>query len=218
MEITSNQRTVLVNAKRKHTPTFLSGDGLNITFQSEILDIGENDIELRNTIPPSHIRQFLDSKEYILQVSMTRFTSSVVKGDGQNLTLPIEETNVIEDVRTAQRVGFTAEEKVTVSLLNPFDNETTVQKPVMDLSTDGLALNTKAPSALFAKGVHFSKITISIDGQPYSTTSGTIVYVRNLMDTNCNMRHQVGIKFDTSIVSSAFASEEDTLREGTAES
>ena len=92
---------------------------------------------------------------------------------------------------------FTADERVIVEILNPFDGETRISKSVMDMSATGLSLRTTFESQLFRPDTYLPTMRVLVDGELYKKGSGRVVYRRKLMDLNGQIRSQVGIKFES---------------------
>jgi len=182
--------------KSKHS-VFLSGGKLAITFQTYITAVTDEHVVLENRVKPRFIRQFSKSDQFTLQAQMIRYQSNAVFSDGENIIFPLKENSAIEETRQAERFSFSADERVITEILNPFDNETRLSKPVMDMSATGLSLRTNFDSKLFSSDILLPNIKVLIDGELYIQTSGRVVYSRKLLDLKGSLRTQVGIKFET---------------------
>ena len=125
-----------------------------------------------------------------------RLIATTISGDGQDIIFPLKKDSVIEETRQSERFSFTAEEKVICEILNPYDGSTKLSKSVMDMSATGLSLRTTFESKLFRPGTQLEDIKVLIGGEPYTQTSGTVVYTRKLLDLKNHLRLQVGIQFE----------------------
>jgi hypothetical protein len=195
MAIDLKSRQVLIDAHVDQDPVLLTGNALPITFQTFLLATSHDHIIIENRVKPEYLRTFLSSKEYTLQIQMARFRSFSLVPDGQHFIFPIDEESLAGETRQSERFAFSAEERVIVEILNPFDRETLVTKSVMDISSNGLSLRTSFDSALFKPGIVLPVIRIMIDGNIYKETVGEIVYNKHFVDISGQFRIQVGIKF-----------------------
>ena len=192
-------KKALADAFKQQSPVFFSTDKIDITFQTNILKIADDNIVLENTVPPKHITNVAHSENFYIQTLMVQYHSNRIKTDGQNIIFPLKNMEVMRETRESKRVDFTKEENVTCELLNPFDKETIHTKNVMDMSATGLSIVTQFQSKLFEPGTFFPELRILIDEQPYSKTSGTVVYTKKIIDDLGKLKTQVGIKFNNSL-------------------
>jgi len=196
MAINEKALEVLNSTMRNRSPVFFSGGSTDITFETRIKKIDSERVFLENTVKPEFITGVAKSQRFMIQVQMVRFQADRIDSDGQHIVFPLKAMSVIEETRQSERFPFSAEERVICELLNPFDNETRIFKNVMDMSAMGLSLRTRFESRLFSPGTSIPEIKVLIDGKPYASASGTIVYNRKLMTLRGRIRLQVGIKFD----------------------
>lgn len=196
MPIDAKSLEILRDAAATRKPVFFSGDGLDVTFQTYILSVTDDEIWLENRVPPEHISKFIHSKNFALLVSMVRFQAKRLDNDGQNLRFPLTKDSLIEETRGSERYSFSSDEHVICEFLNPFDHETRLSKTVIDMSATGLSIRTTLESQLFRPGNVLPELQVLIDGEPYTRGRGRIVYTRKLMDLRGGLRLQVGIKFE----------------------
>ena len=196
MSLLEEHVSFLAEAADSKAFVYLSGSGCDVSFQTTILKVEEDRVVLMNSVPPEMVSQLWKSEKFMLQVNMARFAADRIESDGVNIVFHIKSLKLIEETRASERFSFTAEERVVCEFLNPFDQETWISKSVMDMSSTGLSVSASMVSCLFKEGVHFDTMKIVIDGEPYTVTSGTVVYVRKVMETKGKMRAQVGFKFD----------------------
>jgi len=196
MSIDKNSYEVLNDALRSKSSVFFSGDGTDITFQSELVKVTDDFLHIENTVLPHYIRDLLKSKNFSLMVQMVRFKANKISTNGKDLIFPLEEDSVIQETRGSERFIFSAEERVMCEILNPYDNQTRLTKSVMDMSATGVSIRTAYASMLFSTGTKFSNLKILIDGEIYREADGAVVYARKLLDPKGHLKTQVGIKFE----------------------
>lgn len=177
-------------------PVLLSGNGIAISFQTLLLDVKSDQVELENRVRPAYIRRFMSSSQYTLQVGMVRFSTDIIVSDGEHMGFPLGENSVIGETRRSERFAFAPEECVVCEILNPFDGETRIAKTVMDMSATGLSLSTTYDSMLFKPDTFLPEIKVLVDGKPYNQSAGRVVYARSLLDLSGQLRRQVGIRFE----------------------
>lgn len=197
MAIDAKNRELLQSCAKQKQSVFISGSSLPITFQTFLTAVTETHVVIENRVKPRYIKKFSGSEQFSLQAQMVRFQSSSIESDGEHIIFPLGDNAVIEETRQAERFTFTADERVITEILNPFDGETRLSKPVMDMSATGLSLRTTFDSKLFSPGILLPNIKVLIDGELYIQSSGTVVYTRKLFDLKGSLRTQVGIKFET---------------------
>jgi len=194
-----NSKKAFQKALNDKSAAYISSDALPISFQTKILKIEDDHLVLKNTVTPEYISRVMEGKNFFFQVSMVRYQASKMMTDGSNIIYPLSDSSLIKDERQAERFSFTAEEKVICEILNPHDLETRISKPVLDMSAYGLSFRTTFDSKLIVPGTSLKEIRVLIDGEPYKSTSGKIIYQRRLMNMQGQIRIQVGIKFDNEV-------------------
>ena len=195
--IDERSRKILADAQKRKLPILISGDGLDVTSQSKVLEISDSHLLIANKIPPPLISDFMGSKNFSLMVNMIRFQSKRVESDGQHIIFPLAEDSLIEETRQAERFSFAADEQVVCEFTNPYDGETVLNKPVLDMSATGLSIRSHFRSSLFEKNMSLGKLRVLIDGKPYTQGEGEVVYRRKMLDISGKLRLQVGIKLNT---------------------
>ena len=178
-------------------PAYLASSGSDVTFQALISGMEGDKIIIANPIRPALIKSFSQADKFYLQCRMIRLQTSTLEPAGTHMLFKIEENSFIAETRTEERLIFASDENVTCQILNPYDQQTILQKKVLDISPSGLSIRTQRPSQLFQQGTVFEKLKILIDGKIYTESSGRIVYCRKLMDLKNKLNVQVGIKLDT---------------------
>jgi len=197
MAIDAKNQKVLADACHERRSVFISGDNLQITFQTFILAVHADHVTLSNRIKPRYISAFVASRAFSLQAGMVRYQSDHITSDGEHMIFPLKADAVIEETRQAERISFAADERVIAEILNPFDGETRLSKAVMDMSSTGLSLRTSFESKLFQPETYLPHIRVLIGGEVFKQGPGRVVYRRNLMDLGGQMRNQVGVKFES---------------------
>ena len=196
----TNQATldILQKTAKEKTPILLSGDGVNIAFQTEILEIKGQHLLIKNRIPPEHITNLVRSKKFILQIEMLRMECLKIHSDGSHIIFPLANLDEIEDNRKAERF-FLSQKDVHLEVKNPYDKETILRKSIIDLSNTGVSIKSPVNSKLYAPGTQFTDMNILVDGKVYSTATGQVVYSRRFLDIKGKYYYQIGFRFDEAI-------------------
>lgn len=187
---------ILLNIWQQKSPILFSGNALQISFQTFLLDVQNDHVLIENRVKPAWIKQMLACTQWTLQANMIRFMTDEIRSNGQHFVFPLKENAMIEETRQSERFSFSTDECVVCEILNPFDMETRVTKTVMDMSATGVSLRTSFASNLFQPGVFLPEIRVLINGASYTQTSARVVYNRRLADLSGKLRYQVGIKFE----------------------
>lgn len=198
MNIDPTTLQTLHQALAEQKSVFLSAGGVNVCFETRILGIQSTEIALQNTILPELIREVMASSSITLQLDMIQLKASCLKTDGVHLLLPIESDGAIPEGRSQSR-ALTAEKQVFAEILNPIDGVTVLHKKVLDISTGGMSIRAPFESQLLAPGREFPSIKILVNGKVHTETTGTLVYVRKLIDRRGSSLMQAGFKFPANI-------------------
>jgi hypothetical protein len=196
MTLDDRYSSILSTALTEKRPTFLAGSGLSVTFETRVISVLPDGVCLLNTVPYTMIKQFKQSDAFSLQVGMTRFQSVKLRTDGEHLILGLNADSAIEETRQHERFTFQPTEAVTAEIINPFDQETTIVRPVMDMSKNGMSFRTHQSSELFKRGRYLPQITVKTGSEIYRTSRGSVVYSREVIDIRGHRRIQIGIKFE----------------------
>jgi len=196
MSLDQRYLSILTTALTEKRPIFLAGTGLSVTFETRVISLLPDGISLLNTVPFTMIQRFKQSDSFSLQVGMTRFQSIKLRTDGEHIILGLSAESAIEETRQHERFTFQPTEEVTVEIINPFDQETTIIRPVMDMSKNGMSFRTHQASELFKRGRYLPQITVKTGNNTYRTSKGSVVYSREVIDIRGHRRIQVGIKFE----------------------
>jgi hypothetical protein len=196
MAIDKKSLGVLKSCLDNNSLVIFSGDGTDVVFQTDILEIEKDYVALTNKVPPEYITKIVNSKSFGLQAQMMRFTSAKIDSDGERILFPLKDLKVIEETRGAERFPFTAEEHVVCELLNPYDQKTILTKSVLDMSATGFSIRSASASQLFRPGLLFKQTKVLIDGESYKKSAARVVYHRKLFDHKGKLRVQVGFKLE----------------------
>ena len=112
---------------------------------------------------------------------------------------PLSELEKKQDNRGAKRFFFTGEEDVFLEVINPYDKETLLKKPVIDISTTGVSIKSPVRSDLYAPGTQFDDMKILVNGEIYNTSNGHVVYSRKFLDLQGKYYYQIGFQFETPV-------------------
>ena len=173
---------------------FLSSKGVDLTFETQIVDVNEKHLVIMNTIPFEYIAEALQGDQFSLQCGKNKVYASSLENDGVNIIFPFDSTKSLNETREEERFSFRSHDDVVLKILNPFDNETELVKPILDMSSSGISIRTKLKSKLFEAGVKLEKMEVFRDGKVVKTSSGEVVYSRNYLDLSGVKYCQVGIR------------------------
>ena len=186
----------LENVRDHKDVCFLSALGYELTFETIVLALDKDGVVLRNTIPFSHVKIMAEKHSFVLQCQKMRIVSSRIQNDGVNIVLPFDSVNVLEENRDEERFSFRENDDVYVKFVNPFDDETILTRPILDLSSSGLSFRVINKSLLFKAQNRIEKLMVFRDGVCTRTAAGKIVYARNYIDLIGRQYCQVGVHFD----------------------
>lgn len=196
MAISDKHRRVINDAWKQESYVYLTGDSLDIRFQTRIVDMREKHLVLNNSVIPLHLKQFLKSKNFYVQIFLVNFRAFSIDSDGKNILIPLKESLNIKETRQSVRQEFFPHRQEFCKFINPFDNKTVIRKRLMDLSEDGFSLITFVETKLFAIGMKIKDIEFSIGKKGNRVTrSAAVKYIKTLMDINGKCHVQVGFEF-----------------------
>lgn len=188
---------LIKKALKEKKPAYFSAEGLDVIFQTNLLDVSNTQVLFENTVTPEYITRVAESKSFFLQIMMVKFQTESISTDGCHIIFPLKGTSIIKETRTSERFTFSQSDNVICEILNPFDGQTKLKRNVLDMSAEGISIQTPYESKLFKPGVKFPDISITIDNKAHQKTAGVIIYNKKLMNIKGQTQLQVGIKFDT---------------------
>ena len=187
---------LIQQAQRDGTFIYISGDSLDIRFQTQVVKVDINRLVLKNSVSPQYLKKFLLSKNFYLQITLVNFKSSSISSDGKNILIELEDANVIKKTRQIVRHEFKPHEKACCTFINPYDDMTPIRKSVMDLSNYGFSLVTFVKTKLFTLGLEIKNIDFFLKNKKIkSSVSAKVRYVRILVDMSGKHHVQVGFAF-----------------------
>ncbi|MBF0443812.1 MAG: hypothetical protein HQK54_18030, partial [Oligoflexales bacterium] len=172
-----------------------SASNLDLSFQTYILNVGEKDLTIFNSVPPKYITSVTRSSRFSIQCQLIRVTSKVLSSDGKNLIIPISSLEMVADARKEERYFFGTDEKAVMEFLNPYDNQTVITKNIIEMSASGTSIRTPYDSKLFEKDFHIENMTILLNGKVNKRVKGRIVYKKSFLNLKGKLHYQVGIQF-----------------------
>lgn len=177
-------------------PIFLSSKNLDIIFQTKILDVEDDKLIIQNSIPPYLISKVVSASKFSILCQEYRLCTMAIQSNGKDIIFPVEDIEKIAEGRKDERFHFDSHEHVVLELLNPYDKQTVITKPVLEMSSSGLSIRTPNDSKLFSPKTKFSKMKILIDGKLYNQTDSTIIYKRKFLGLDHKKYYQIGFKFE----------------------
>ena len=196
MAISDKDRQVIDDAYRNGKYVYLTGDNLEIRFQTKIVAVKERHIVIGNSVTPQYIKQFLKSSNFYLQILLVNFKASSIDSDGKNIVIPIEESLMIKETRQSVRNEYFPNKNIHCQFTNPHDQRTLLRKRLMDLSDEGFSLVTFVETKLFSRGLEIKDIKFPLhNDKPPLVKSAKVRYIRVLVDIDGRRHIQVGFEF-----------------------
>lgn len=196
MAISDKDRRVIDDAHRNGKYVYLTGDSLEIRFQTKIVAVKERHIVIGNSVTPQYIKQFLKSDNFYLQILLVNFKASSIDSDGKNIVIPIEESLAIKETRQSVRNEYFPNKNIHCQFINPHDCRTPLRKRLMDLSDEGFSLVTFVETKLFSRGLEIRNIKFPLHtDEPPLVKSAKVRYNRVLVDIEGRRHIQVGFEF-----------------------
>ncbi len=196
MAISGKHQKVIRDAWQDERYVYLTGDGLDIRFQTRIVDVQDERLVLNNNVTPEHLKQFLKSRNFYVQIFLVNFRADSIDTDGKNILIPLKESLNIKETRQSVRNEFFPHRKEFCKFINPFDNKTPLRKRLMDLSEDGFSLVSFVETNLFSLGLVIKDIAFFSEKKDTKMTrNAEVKYIKTLVDINGKRHVQVGFEF-----------------------
>jgi c-di-GMP-binding flagellar brake protein YcgR len=180
--------------QKNKTRVVLSAKGMDISFQTRLLACQPDRLLVQNTIPYALIASFLKAKPFYLLSPQHRFTCENIESDGVNIVFRPVGYDKIAETRVAERLPFEREDRVFCEMKNPFDGETKLSFPVLDMSAGGLSFWTPRLSKLFVPNLILSPLHVLIENEMYDKGQARVIYARKTIDLKGRMGLQVGLE------------------------
>ena len=186
MVISGKYRKIIYDAWQNERYVYLTGDGLDIRFQTRIIDVQDNQIVLDNSVTPQYLKQFLKSRNFYMQIFLLNFKADSIDTDGKNILVSLKKTISSIESRHSIRREFFPHSKELCQFINPLDNSTLLRKMLMDLSEDGFSL-----VSLVIKDIEFF-----VDKKDKRMIrNAEVKHIKTLVDINGKRHTQVGFAF-----------------------
>ena len=196
MAISDKHQKVIRDAWQDERYVYLTGDGLDIRFQTRIVDVQADRLVLNNNVTPEYLKQFLKSRNFYVQIFLVNFRADSIDTDGKNILIPLKESLNIKETRQSVRNEFFPHRKEFCKFINPFDNKTPLRKRLMDLSEDGFSLVSFVETKLFGLGLVIKDIAFFSEKKDTKMTrNAEVKYIKTLVDINGKRHVQVGFEF-----------------------
>ena len=173
---------------------FLSAEGVDLTFETKIIKINDDNLVIQNTIPFTYIEKVVSKNKFTLQCHKNRIESSELKNNGVDIIFPLDSNRVMAETRDEERVDVRENSKITLRMLNPFDQKTYLEKPVLDMSESGFSVRIKTQSKVFMSGIVFTSLEVMDSGRCIKKCQGQVVYSRHYIDLKGREYCQVGFR------------------------
>ena len=196
MAISGKHQKVIRDAWQDERYVYLTGDGLDIRFQTNIVDVQDDHLVLYNSVTHEYIKQLLKSRNFYVQIFLVNFRADSIDTDGKNILIPLKESLIIKETRLSVRNEFFPHRQEFCKFINPFDHKTPLRKRIMDLSKDGFSLVSFVETKLFSLGLVIKDIDFFSEKKDTKMTrSATVKYIKKLVDINGKRHVQVGFGF-----------------------
>ncbi len=196
MAISGKHQKLIRDAWQDERYVYLTGDGLDIRFQTKIIDVKDDYLVLNNSVTPEHLKKFIRSDNFFVQIFLVNFRADSIDTDGKNILIPIRDSLGIKETRQSVRHEFFPHRKEFCEFTNPFDHKTLLRKRLMDLSEDGFSLVSFVETKLFNIGLVIEDIVFFQDkASQKMTKTAEVKYTKMLVDINGKRHVQVGFEF-----------------------
>lgn len=195
MAISDKHQSLIRDAWQDERYIYLTGDSLDIRFQTRIVDVRHNHLVLYNSVIPEYLTQFIKSRNFYVQIMLVNFRADSIDTDGKNILIPLKESLSIKETRQSVRQEFFPHRQEFCHFINPFDHKTALRKRLMDLSEDGFSLVTFVETKLFNIGLQIKNIEFFSNQKNKTTRSAEVKYIKTLMDIDGKRHVQVGFEF-----------------------
>lgn len=196
MGISGKYRKVIYDAWQDERYVYLTGDSLDVRFQTRIIDVQDDQLVIHNSVTPHYLKQFLKSHSFYIQIFLLNFKADSIDTDGKNILIPLKETISISETRKSIRSEFFPHSKEFCQFINPLDNRTMLRKLLVDLSEDGFSLVSFVETKLFSIGLVIKDIEFFVDKKDkHMTRNAEVKHIKTLLDINGKLNVQVGLAF-----------------------
>ena len=196
MVISGKYRKIIYDTWQDKRYVYLTGDGLDIRFQTRIIDVQDNHLVLNNSVTPQYLKQFLKSRNFYMQIFLLSFKADSIDTDGKNILISLKKTISFIESRHNIRREFFPHSKEFCQFINPLDNSTLLRKLLMDLSEDGFSLVSLVETKLFSLGLVLKDIEFFVDKKDKRMIrSAEVKHIKTLVDINGKRHTQVGFAF-----------------------
>ena len=186
---------VMRMAREREEPLVLSPQNKGVSFFCTILDVNDESIVIKNPIPPEMAPSILAAPGYGLFCRNYLIQSSKLIPAGTHIRFPVPEFATINQARNQKRVSFSAKENAIVEIQHPFDPGTVLRRRVFDFSNGGMSFRARVSTPFVQPGRVLPLCRIFLQGLPYETRAGRVVYVKQIVDINGLDYFQVGVQF-----------------------
>ena len=200
-KIDQNLISHLINKK---IPVVVFSKSLDFSFSTLIIkiNVNNNELTLKNTIPLEFIHHLINKKDFLLNLPEYSFFSKFLSGNGVDFIFKIEKMvshSSINAKRSFKRASLPASKKGVISIINPFDKVTKLEKVLLTISEGGLSFQSNYPSLLFARGQNIKGVRIYFDNKFFKEVDIKISYQKKYFDIKSLAKFQIGAAFSEPI-------------------
>lgn len=187
----------IVKCFKEKIPVYFSGSSNETVFQTLVVELLQDCVIIKNTIPYDLLSQVLTSDMFYLHCDLNQYAANVIESDGENIVFRYEKIVNSSETRESDRI-YSYKKDNFVEFVNPYDRTTVLKKKILEYSVTGCSVKSHSESQLFTAGTRFDRMSFSINGRVYNN-SGNVVYTKKILGLDGKTYRQVGIKFDDRI-------------------
>lgn len=191
--------TALNEARELAEPLVLSPHGLPISFFVLVDHIGENGIYLKNPIPHNLLPFVTTAKAFSIHCRNYRLESNRLTPSGNFILFKTPDGAQQGVTRQMSRVSYYNSDEAFVKLVHPFDTGTVLQRPLYDLSNEGVSFRARLMTPFIQPGREIPSCQILFKNKTIGESAGRIVYVKQIFDLQGQYFYQVGMHLNQSI-------------------
>lgn len=188
----------IIKCFREKIPVYFSGSANETVFQTLVVELLQDCVIVKNTIPYDQLSQVLTSEMFYLHCDLNQYAANMIESDGENIVFRYEQIINSSETRESDRI-YSYKKDNYVEFINPYDKKTVLKKSILEYSGTGCSVKSHSESQLFTAGTSFDRMTFSINGRTYNN-SGKVVYTKKILGLDGKTYRQVGIKFDDRIL------------------
>ena len=185
-----------IKKSQENQETFvLSPKDQKISFFFEVLKISNDEMVIKNPIPPIHAPYVMSSSSYTVFFKNFWINIDKIIPSGTNILIKIPlEIHRMQN-RIEERTYFSTKDNVYATILHPFDSGTIIKRKVLDLSESGMSIRSRFRTKLMEPGRIFQEIKIYKNDNILIQKKAKVIYLKQIVDLQGMAQFQVGMQF-----------------------